>query len=545
MTVAANNLAVLRQKLETAKAVFDANRIGEAAQAYRDIINDNPDQPDALYMLAAIAYRMGKIELALQLYEETLRVAPNFSPAWSNRALILRLLGRDEEALQSGRKAIACDPKQADGWDITGLILRAKRQYPASLQHHVRAHALNPGNQHIQNNYAVALATCGQLSEAYKAAKAALAIDPAFAIAELTIGNIFGERGWPEQAVAHYRKASMLDPNFVEAVASEGRSLMLMGDLEEGWAKMEKRDYDEQRFSSTPRWQGEKVGHLLLNAEQGVGDIIHFFRYVPLICDRVQNVSFEVPATMKHLIGAHAPDSIIVTPDDPLPTADAHGLLMSLPYICKTRLNNIPAPIPYIHAKEEWRAPWRERLKTLSRPYIGIVWMGNPLYANNHNRSIELSQVQPLFDTARPCLVSVQKGSTTATASNAGIFDADPWLKDFTDTAGLIAELDLVVTVDTGIAHLAGAMGKPVWTMLPFTPDWRWMLGREDTPWYPTMRLFRQKIPKDWPEAIARVVAELRKYISGDQSVLQPPQWNGKVLRQNPCALQLPEEVSN
>ena len=293
MSVAADNLAVLRQKLETAKTAFDANRIGEAAQAYRDIINDNPDQPDALYMLAAIAYRMGKVELALQLYEETLRVAPNFSPAWSNRALILRILGRDEEALQSGRKAIACDPKQADGWDITGLILREKHQYAASLQHHARAQALNPNNQHVLNNYAVALAACGQLKEAYKAAKAALAIDPTFAIAELTLGNVFGEAGWPEQAVAHYRKASALDPNLAKAIASEGRSLMLMGDFEEGWAKMEKRDYDEQRYSATPRWQGEKIGHLLLNAEQGVGDIVHFFRYVPLIRDLAQKNQFR------------------------------------------------------------------------------------------------------------------------------------------------------------------------------------------------------------------------------------------------------------
>ena len=248
---------------------------------------------------------------------------------------------------------------------------------------------------------------------------------------------------------------------------------------------------------------------------------------------------------MKRLIGALAPDSIVVTPDDPLPTADAHGLLMSLPYICKTRLDNIPAPIPYIHAKEEWQAPWRERLKSLSRPCIGIVWMGNPLYANDHNRSIELSQAQPLFASARPHLVSLQKGSTTATVSNAGILDAVPWLKDFTDTAGLIAVLDLIISVDTGVAHLAGAMGKPVWTLLPFTPDWRWMLGREGTPWFPAMRLFRQTAPKDWPTVVARVAAELRKYISGDQSVLQPPQWDGKMLRQNPHAVQMPEEILN
>jgi hypothetical protein len=282
----------------------------------------------------------------------------------------------------------------------------------------------------------------------------------------------------------------------------------------------------------------------LLNAEQGVGDIIHFLRYVPLIRDRVETISLEVPGSMKRIVSAHMPGSIIVTPDDPLPGADAHGLLMSLPFICKTQLNNIPASTPYIHTDESWRMPWRERLKQLSRPYIGVVWMGNPLYANDHNRSINMEQIQPLFEIARPHLVSLQKGSTTATASNACIFDADPWLKDFMDTAGLIAELDLVVTVDTGVAHLAGAMGKPVWTLLPFTPDWRWMLGREDTPWYPTMRLFRQKAPRDWPPVVNCVVAELRKLIAGDSSTLQPLPWGGKVLRQNPYAIPMPEESS-
>jgi Tfp pilus assembly protein PilF len=542
MPIAKDNLNLLRQRLEAAKHAFDANQIGEAAQAYRAIIDEIPDQPDALYMLAAIAYRMGKVELALQLYEETLKAAPNFAPAWSNRALILRLLGRDDEAMQSARKAIASDPNHADGWDMVGMLLREKRQMTAALQHHARAHALNPRSQHIQNNYAVVLAACGQLEKAYRAAQAALVIDPKFAIAELTIGNVLGEAGWPERAIKHFRRAIALDPPFSKAVASEGRSLMLIGDFEQGWEKMEARDYDTQRFSGIPRWQGEKVKHLVLCAEQGMGDILNFLRYVPLIRDRAETISFEVPALIKKLMHALMPGSIIVTPDEPLPTANAHGLLMSLPYICNTRLGTIPASVPYIQAEESWHTPWRERLKQLPRPHIGVVWMGNVLYANDHNRSIDIEQVRPIFDIARPHLISLQKGSTTATASNANIFDADPWLKDFTDTAGLIAELDLVVTVDTGIAHLAGAMGKPVWTMIAFAPDWRWMLGREDTPWYPSMRLFRQAAPKDWPTTVSRIAGELRKFIDGDQSVLRPQRWDGKIWRQHPNAIPMPKE---
>ena len=167
--------------------------------------------------------------------------------------------------------------------------------------------------------------------------------------------------------------------------------------------------------------------------------------------------------------------------------------------------------------------------------------MGNPLHSRDYNRSIPFDELHPLLAAAQPHLVSLQKGSTTATLSNAGIFDADKWLKDYTDTVGLIAELDLVITVDTGVAHIAGAMGKPVWNALSFTPDWRWMLGREDSPWYPTIRLFRQTSPRAWGPLIKRMSPDLKKFIAGDKSVLLPPMWDGKILRQNPNALTLPD----
>jgi tetratricopeptide (TPR) repeat protein len=542
MSVAVNDLAHLRQRLEAAQAAYNADRIGEAAQAYRAIVAEIPDQPDALYMLAAIAFRMGRMELAVQLYDETLKASPGFALAWSNRAAILRLLGREEEALASARKAIACDPNLADGWDLTGLLLRERRQCDVALQHHARAEALNPRSKHVQNNYAVALAATNRLEEAYQAARKALSIDPAFAIAHMTLGNILSEAGWPERAIYHYRKAAALDPSLAHAVSSEGRSLMLIGDMESGWVKMESRSYDAERFKDIPRWRGEKTGRLLLYAEQGIGDIAQFLRYVPLIRDRAAEIAFEAPSSMRRLLAAQMPGSTIVSPDDPLPSADAHELLMSLPLLCKTRLENIPRSVPYIRAEEEWRKPWRERLALLPRPHIGIVWMGNPLYPNDHNRSIAFDIVRPLIDAARPHLVSMQKGSTTATASNACIFDADPWLRDYADTAGLIAELDLVIAVDTGVAHLAGAMGKPVWTLLYFAPDWRWMYGRQDSPWYPTMRLFRQKAPRSWKPVIEHVAGELRRFIAGDTSVLSPPAWNGKIWRQNPSAVPLPDE---
>lgn len=540
--LAVDDFAEMRRKLESALADFIAGRIGEAAGAYRDILNQIPDQPDALHMLGAIAYRMGKIELALQLYEEAIRSVPGFALAWSNRGLLLRMLGRSDEALKSARKAISCDPKLADGWDIAGLILRERRLYAASFEHHLRARTLNPRNHHIQNNYAIALATLNRIEDAYHAARAAVALDPTYAVGYMTIANLLGSAGWPDRAIPYYRKAYTLDPALLKAAGSEGRALMLMGDMDDGWVKMDVREYDPARFTNIPRWNGEKVQHLLLYAEQGAGDIVHFLRYLPFLRGRAEKVTLEVPTSMRRFMMAQAPDYVVITPDDPVPAADALGFLMSLPHFSKTTLATIPAPISYIQAEEGWRAPWREKLAALPRPHIGIVWMGNPLYPNDENRSLRRHEIAPLWQAARPHLVSLQKGSTTATASDAFIFDADAGLRDFADTAGIIVELDLVIAADTGVAHFAGALGKPVWTLLPFSPDWRWLLGREDSPWYPSMRLFRQSQAKDWASVIDRVSAEMKKFIAGDVSVLKAPAWDGKTWRHHPQAIALPDE---
>jgi len=542
MAAFAGDLTAIRRTLEQAFVDFKAGRTGVAAQAYREVLNQIPDQPDALHMLGVIAQQMGRTELALQLFDETLRTAPRFAQAWSNRALILRVLKRHDEALQSAREAIACDPKHADGWDMAGLLLRENREYKAACEHHARAAALAPNNPLIQNNYAIALAAIGRVKDAFRAATKAIALNPSFAIAHLTRGNILNEAGWAERAVAEFRKAREILPSLTETIGSEGRAQMLIGEMAQGWEGMEARNIEDARCAGLPRWQGEKTGRLLLIAEQGIGDFIHFLRFAPVARGRADSLTLQVPASMKRLTTAQKLDAVILTKDDPLPTIDAFAPLMSMPCILKTTLNDTPAPIPYITAQEEWRAPRRKQIASLPSPRIGIVWMGNPLYKNDHNRSVPRDEITPLLDVAAAHFVSLQKGSTTATASKLGIFDAEAELSDFADSAGLIAELDLVISVDTAVAHLAGAMGKPVWTLLPFTPDWRWMLGREDSPWYPSMRLFRQTSPQDWPGVIVRVIVELKKFLAGDMAVLKPTPWDGKVLRRNPDALDLPEE---
>jgi tetratricopeptide (TPR) repeat protein len=534
------DLAVLRQKLEQAFVDFRAGRMGPASIACRDVLNRIPNQPDALHLSAMIAYRLNKLELALQLFDETLKAAPQLAQAWSNRALILRVLGRKDEALTAARQAIACKPEMASGWDIAGLLLREKRDYKGAVEHHARAIELDPDNAMIENNYAVALAALHRLDEAWRAARKAAALAPSMAATQLTLANILSAAGYYERSLPYYKESYARDPLFTEAYVTEGRIHFLIGEYAEGWECMEKRAYDQPRFAGLPRWQGEKTGHLLLYAEQGMGDVIHFLRYVPLIRGRAEKITMQVPAPLKNLIAARMPEIPLITPKDPLPKADAFGLLMSAPYFLKTTLATIPAPIPYLRAEEAWRAPWRERLAVLPKPHIGFTWAGNRDYANDHIRSLAFEEIRPLLALAPDHFVSLQKGS--ALDADSGVFDAAPWLDDFATTAGLMAELDLVISVDTAVAHLAGAMGRPAWTLLPFGPDWRWLLAREDSPWYPTMRLFRQKAPGDWPSAVEAMISELDKFLKGDASVLPPKPWAGVTPRQPERLYALPDD---
>ncbi len=533
----------LRERMQSAFADFYAGRIGDAAAACRDIIDRIPNQPDALHLMAMIAYRMNRLELALQLFDETLKAAPQLAQAWSNRALVLRIFNRNDEALTSARNAIANDPQMASGWDIAGLLLRQNRDFAEAIAHHAKSVALDPNNALTQNNYAVALAVVNRLDEAWHAARQAEKLAPSMAAVQLTLANIISTAGHFDRSIPYYKKCRALDPSLGDAIATEGRAHFLMGDFTEGWECMEMRPYDRARFDHMRRWDGEKVKHLLLYAEQGIGDVIHFLRYVPLIADRAEKITMLVPVALKRLIAAHMPDMPLVTDDDPLPAADAFGLLMSAPYFLKTTLANVPAPIPYIKAADDWRLPWRERLSDLAKPRIGIVWAGNRKYAHDHTRSIAFDKIAPLLESAPGHFVSLQK-ETGQLQQNLpdGVFDAAPWLKDFTDTAGLIAELDLVISVDTAVAHLAGAMGKPVWTLLPSNPDWRWMLQREDSPWYPTMRLFRQPSFGDWPSVIVNATQDLRAFVNGDNAVLQPKKWLGAPPRQPARTYELPED---
>jgi hypothetical protein len=260
-------------------------------------------------------------------------------------------------------------------------------------------------------------------------------------------------------------------------------------------------------------------------------------RYVPLLRTRAARIDAYVRAPLRRLCQENFPYLHFLDEDAPVSSAEARCRWSSFAFFFDTRLDNIPST-PYLAASAERRAFWRDKLRDMPRPRIGLVWAGGKNFMNDAQRSLSADSLHPVIACGAAHFVSIQKGRPEKLA---GIFDAAPDLEDFADTAALIEELDLVISVDTSTAHLAGALGKPVFILLPFGSDWRWFLGREDSPWYPTGRLFRQRKLGDWAGVIGAVTGEVQKLIAGDRSILQPVPWRGESLRQNPDALPLPE----
>jgi hypothetical protein len=293
------------------------------------------------------------------------------------------------------------------------------------------------------------------------------------------------------------------------------------GDFEQGW-----KDYEWRWRGATelvprgftqPQWRDEDLAGktILLHAEQGFGDSIQFVRYLPMVKARAGKVILEVPVSLLPLIGDLADGVTMLTRGTELPAFDLHCPLMSLPLAFGTTLASIPASVPYLHASVTRIDEWRTRLANTGKPRVGLVWSGRPDHKNDHNRSIALSRLEPLLSVAGVAFVSLQREYRVTDMPALGrlpVLRLEHALADFADTAAVIDELDLVITVDTAVAHLAGAMGKPLWVLLSHIQDWRWMHGRMDSPWYPTARLFRQPRIGDWDAVMVEVARELAAF---------------------------------
>lgn len=444
-------------------------------------------------------------------------------------ALLYRIASEYENAgrLQAAEALceyiLVADPHEAGTLHLSGILAFRRKEPEVALARMELALRHGLDKPLYLRNLCEVYRSLGRLDDAVAAARQAAVLSPADPLCMHNLAVIHYHRLEMDACEQAARAALAIDPSLAGAHFELAEALLLQGRMEEGWEQYEWRfrvpgAAAPMPNTDRPHWNGTPLdtGRLLLVADQGFGDVIQFMRYIPWVRSLVGDVAIAASAETAPLIAQVAPDAKIFTHWHDCPDFSAFCTLSGLPRLHGTRLGSIPAPIPYLRADPAQIARWSARLDELVPPgyrRIGIVWAGRGTHNNDRNRSIELSALRPLADLDRVALIAVQKGDPVSQAggwfARAPLISLGPEISDYADTMAILASLDLLITVDTSVAHLAGAMGRRAWIMLPFAPDWRWLLDRSDTPWYPTVRLFRNVIPGDWSGTIADVKREL------------------------------------
>lgn len=498
-----------------------ANRLDEAITAYRAALSLQPGLAEAWNNLGNALAAKGQPEEAMSAYRKAIAIRPDYVEAHNNLAALLTGQGRLDEAISVVRHAIALRG-DAQGYYNLANALTFKGQFADAIDSYRQALALRPDYAEAWNHLSIALRRHGKLEEGAAAARKAIDLNPQFFAARNNLANALKELGRFQEAAATYRQAIAIQPESPHAHFNLGATLLLLGDIETGWAEYEWRwrapdYYRSTRAGERPRWDGSPLAgrRILLLAEQGFGDVIQFVRYAPLVVERGGTVIVECQPELKRLLTRAPGVGQIVTLRDRLTDYDLHCPLMSLPLALRVTVQTIPATVPYLSADPALAEQWQARLAGTNELKVGLVWAGNPGHINDRTRSLPLSAFAALSQVPAVRFFSLQKGAAGKQAAdppaNLNLTDWTSDIDDFADTAALITNLDLVIAADTAVAHLAGAMGKPTWVLLPTVPDFRWLLGRSDSPWYPTMRLFRQESYGNWAPTIARIVQALRE----------------------------------
>jgi len=483
-------------------------------------------------LLAALCNRgnalraLRRLDEALASYERAISLQPDFVEAHSNRAIVLAELKRYDEALAAFERQLTLRPNDAEGYNNRGVILYELKRYAEALANYDRALSLAPNYADALYNRGNSLHELKRYTEAMACYDRLLPMRPDDSDMYNNRGKILKELARYDEALEASARAVALKPDSVVAHCNHASLRLVTGDFERGWVEYEwrwmKADMaPHKRHYPQPLWLGREdiTGRtILLHAEQGLGDTIQFCRYAPLVAARGAQVLLEVDPPLVGLMAGLAGPSQVVAKGNVLPDFDFHCPLISLPLAMGTRLETIPSRVPYLSASADLSAQWNIRLGS-KRPRVGLAWAGNPKHEHDRERSIGLSALLPLLD-ADAVFVSLHKDirpedTDALTASRILHFGDD--LKDYAETAALISQLDLVISVDTSVAHLAGALAKPVWVLLAFTPEWRWLLKREDSPWYPTARLFRQDESRTWDALIDRLREALDGFVHGVQ----------------------------
>lgn len=515
----------LQALLQTAIARHQAGQLPQAEQLYRQILQQQPQHPEALCLLGVIACQRGNLDDGIALCRQALVLRPEYVQARENLYLALWKRGREmiEEAINGYNQIINFQPNTLQAYANLGAILQDQGKEDQAIVFYQQGLAIDPKNPHLLNGLGVALQKQHKLNAAVEFHQQALASQPNYVDGLVSFGKARLEQGKLPEAMSCFQQALEIDPNHAIAHHNAAILLLMQGDYQRGFVEYEWRfktaEFPPCPFQQ-PVWDGSPLSGrtLLLHAEQGLGDTIQLIRYAAIARERGGRLILTCHQPLVRLLSTVPGIEQIVPLGLPLPNFQTYAPLMSLPRILGTTQDTIPNHVPYLQAPPtdfSLPVPQGTRVK------VGIVWAGGNLYKNNHNRSCPLPAFQPLLELADVTLYSLQKGIPQLDLAELGwqsqIQDLSHHLKDMADTAAAIAQLDLVITVDTAVAHLAGALAKPTWLLLAHIPDWRWMLHREDTPWYPTMRLFRQSHPGDWQGVMQQVVVALRDAIAQDQ----------------------------
>jgi len=528
-----------------------------AVDYFSQALRLKPDFPEAHFNLGVAVMEEGKLEEAIASFRQAIRYKPDYAEAYHNLGVALRRQGNAADAVASLQSAIQLRPDFAQAHNDLGLALAALGQQDAAVAHFREAVRLNPGFTEARNNLGVVLQERGQLDEAAASYQEAIRLSPHFAEGHCNLAHVLLLRGEEDQAFVRYEQALRLnprlakahncrgtllldrgdvpealasleralaiEPDFPEAHLNRGVALLLLGRLQEGWLEYDWRlrckEYPEALLP-LPRWDGSDLAGktIVLYSEQGLGDTIQFIRYAPLVKARGGTVVAACPPLLLSVLsGCPGVDRLVLKGPGAAEAGNVQALFLSLPGIFGTTLDTIPAPIPYLFADPVRVEFWRKKLTPIQGFKIGILWQGSAAHPRDRWRSVPVTQFAPLARVQGVQLISLQMDlGREQLAALDGRFAAtdlgdelgsDP----FAETAAVMKNLDLIVTIDTAAAHLAGALGVPVWVALPFANDWRWLLGREDSPWYPTMRLFRQRQRGNWQEVFERIAEELTK----------------------------------
>ena len=516
----------VRSDLQSAIALHQSGRLKEAATIYKQVLDTDPANGDALHLLGLVSHQSGQSTTAIALIKRALKISPDHPDFLRNLANILRESGKFEEAIQVCRRIIELHSGSAEVYNNLGISLYKLNLLEEAVTAYHEALAINPHYAEVYNNLGHMLHKQRKLDGAFQLYQKAVSLKSDFVIAHRNLGDVLCQQGQIEQAIQSYSKVIEIQPDNAEAHNHLGMILLLKGDFRRGWKEYEWRlkcnDFPVgKRSFAQPVWDGSSLNGktIFLYAEQGFGDAIQFIRYVYELAQYKVNIIVECQSELLTLFGNIGIITQLIVEGDILPDFDVHASLLSLPGILGTDLESIPSRVPYLSAKSV--------LSFNSNPNpnlrVGVVWAGNRKHPNNDIRSIDLQQFSILFDVSACRFYSLQVGDRRNDIVKYNysipIIDLGVNFSDFSDTASAITELDLVISVDTSVAHLAGALGKDVWVLLAWIPDWRWLLEKEDTPWYPTMRLFRQTSNGDWESTFQRVQLALNQYVLNNHNI--------------------------